>query len=262
MPVSRAEHRGLAELPASEVDIVERWTTRSGVRIRYLDNAPAAPVGLPILFSPGLSDFADEYLQMLAFFSPRRVLAVEVRGRGQSEAPANGYTVTNHVSDLVAVLDEERIARFHLMSFSRGTSWALELALAQPDRVASMSIGDYKAFEKGLLPTFTEDQMVSRFRGRPMTERVQPHVLAGLAADSRDRQLWHRLPELPFPLLVAQPGSGSGLVTDAVVAQYRAVRPDVEVVVVPDAAHDIFRPDRLYYPRAVAAFIAARCPGM
>jgi pimeloyl-ACP methyl ester carboxylesterase len=164
------------------------------------------------------------------------------------------------VSDLSAVLDEERIGRFHLMTFSRGTSWALELALQQPDRVASMSIGDYKAFELRMPPTFAENQMASRFRGKPMTERVQRHVLEGLVAESRDRQLWHRLSEIPCPLLVAQPGNGGGLVSDDVVAQYREVRPDVKVVVVPDASHDIFRPDRLYYPKAVAGFIADRCP--
>jgi hypothetical protein len=51
-------------------------------------------------------------------------------------------------------------------------------------------------------------------------------------------------------------------VSDEVVAQYRSVRPDVDVVVVPDASHDIFRPDRLFYPKAVAEFIASRCPGL
>jgi pimeloyl-ACP methyl ester carboxylesterase len=91
-----------------------------------------------------------------------------------------------------------------------------------------------------------------------MTERLPRHVLEGLAADSKGRELWDRLAELPGPLLVAQPGSGTGLVTDDIVARYRGVRPDVEVVVVPDAPHDIFRPDRLFYPRAVADFIARR----
>lgn len=239
----------------------ERWTERSGVRIRYLDNAPAAPTGLPVLFVPGLSDFADEYAEVLEFFAPRRVLVVEVRGRGQSEAPPSGYAVSDHVRDLQAVLEEEGIGDFHLMTFSRGTSWALELALTDPARVASLSIGDYKAFELRLTREFVDSQMQSRFRGRPMTERLSRHVLDGLAAASKGRELWDRLRELPCPLLVAQPGSGQGLVNDDVVGMYRTVRPDVEVVVVPDAPHDIFRPDRLFYPRAVADFIARRCPG-
>jgi pimeloyl-ACP methyl ester carboxylesterase len=241
--------------------IVQSWTDRSGPRIRYLDNAPADEVGLPILFSPGLSDFADEYVELLEFFAPRRVLAVEVRGRGGSEAPASGYALGDHVSDLEAVLAEEAIERFHLMTFSRGTSWGLQLALAEPQRVASISIGDYRAGEIALPEDFADMQMRTRFRGRPMPERIPRHVLEQVAADSKPRELWDELAGMPCPLLVAQPGGTGGVLGDELVARYRAARPDVEVVVVPDAPHDLFRPDRLYYPKAVAGFLADRCPG-
>jgi pimeloyl-ACP methyl ester carboxylesterase len=242
--------------------VVEGSTSRSGPRIRYLDNAPAEPAGLPILFSPGLSDFADEYTDMLEFFDPRRVLVVEVRGRGGSEAPATGYRARDHATDLEAVLEEEGIDRFHLMTFSRGTTWALELAFAHPERVASLSVGDYRAEEIGLPTHFVDAQMETRFRGRPMTERIPRHVLTELAAASVARELWDRVAELTCPLLVAQPGGEGGILSDKQLARYREARPDVEVVVVPDAAHDLFRRDRLFYPRAVADFLARRCPGL
>ena len=92
---------------AAVTPVVERWTQRSGVRIRYLDNSPDEPVGLPILLSPGFTDFADEYVEVLEFFAPRRVLVVEVRGRGGSEAPTTGYAAGDHTADLRAVVDEE-----------------------------------------------------------------------------------------------------------------------------------------------------------
>src|SRR5258708_22786202 len=144
--------------------IAERWTVRSGPRIRYLDNTPVEPVGLPILFSPGLSDVADEYVEMLEFFAPRRVLVVEVRGRGQSEAPPSGYTVKDHAADLEAALGENGIGRFHLMTFSRGTSWGLQLAIDNPQRVASISIGDYRAAEVALPDNFADVQLRTSFR--------------------------------------------------------------------------------------------------
>jgi len=245
--------------------IAEKWTTLSGPRIRYLDNAPvasAASTGLPVLFSPGLSDVADEYQEMLEHFTARRVLVVEVRGRGRSEAPASGYAVADHAADLEAVLHAERIERFHLMTFSRGTSWGLQLALAQPARVASLSIGDYRAEEIALPADFADSQMRTRFRGKPMNERLPRHVLEQLAADSRGRELWDELSRLPCPLLLARPGGDGGIVTDTIVDRYRQARPDLEVVVIPDAPHDIFRLDRLHYPKAVANFIARRCPGL
>ena len=242
--------------------ITERWTDRSGPRIRYLDNAPDAAAGLPILFSPGLSDFADEYEPMLELFAPRRVLAVEVRGRGGSEAPPFGYRAADHVDDLRAVLDEEGVERFHLMTFSRGTTWGLQLAIDEPGRVASIAIGDYRAAEIGLAHDFAEGQFRTRFRGKPMSERMPRHVLERLAADSVARELWDALAPLPCPLLVARAGTDAGILDDALIERYRKVRPDVEVVTVPDAPHDLFRPDRLFYPKAVAEFLDRRCPGL
>jgi non-heme chloroperoxidase len=232
-----------------------RWTTRSGIRVRYLDNAPEQPLGLPVLFSPGLTDFADDYIPMLEYLAPRRVLVVEVRGRGSSEAPPSGYAVADHARDLEAVVAEEGLERFHLMTFSRGTSWALELAFADPSRVASLSIGDYLAIEMELGPEFTDDQMLSRWRGLPVSERVQRHVMAGLQAQSKGRDLWDAVGRLPIPLLLAR-GADGGIVDDAAVARYRAIRPDVEIVVIPGATHDVFRPDRTAYPAAVAEWIA------
>lgn len=234
--------------------VVERWTTRSGPRIRYLDNSPSSPVGFPILFSPGVSDLADEYLEMLEYLAPRRLLVVEVRGRGGSEAPPTGYSAPDHAADLRAVLDEEGMDRFHLVTFSRGTTWGLELARSRPSKVVSLSIADYRAEEIGLPPGFAARQMETRFRGRPMSDRIPRHVMEELVAASTARDLWGLLAGLPCPLLVARPGGEGGLLTDEDVDRYRAVRPDVEIVTVPDAPHDVFRPDRLFFPKVVADF--------
>jgi non-heme chloroperoxidase len=240
---------------------VERFTERSGVRIRYLDNSPSEPRGLPILFAPGVTDFADEYIEVLEFFLPRRVIVIEVRGRGQSEAPSAGYSVADHLTDLHAVLDEENIDRFHLMTFSRGTSWGLDLALTSPERIETMSIGDYRAAEHGMGPDFAEMMMASRFRGKLMTERIQPHVLVELGRASRHRTLWSELGATGIPLLVAYGTEPGVLIEPGNVQQYRDHVPGVEIVVIRGSGHDLFRPDRLAYPRAVADFITRRAPG-
>lgn len=240
--------------------VAERWTTRSGPSIRYLSNDPAEPVGLPLLLSPGLSDRADEYTEALAAFLPRPALVVEVRGRGGSEAPATGYAAADHVADLRAVLEEEGIDRFHLMTFSRGTTWALGLAASVPDRVASLSIGDYAAAEVHLDEALLRSQVESRFRGVPMPERMPTRVLRAVAAESVGRALWDDLAALPCPLLVARSAAG-GVLGDELEARYRAARPDVEVVTIPGEGHDLFRHDRTAYPRAVTDFLARRCPG-
>jgi pimeloyl-ACP methyl ester carboxylesterase len=241
------------------VVIEEHWTTSGGARIRYLDNRPQAASGLPILFSPGVTDFADEYLAMLEFMAPRRVVVAEVRGRGRSDAPPAGYAVTDQADDLEAVVHHAGIERLHLMTFSRGTSSGLTLALRDPGRVASVSIGDYLAVELAMPPEWPEHHWSMRWRGRPMPERVGLHVLRGIQRASIARQLWADVAALGVPVLVAR-GSEGGLVTDRAEARYREAMPWVEVVTVEGAGHDLFRPDRLRYPSFIADFLARNFP--
>ena len=240
----------------------ESFTSRSGVRIRYLDSAPSDPVGLPILLSPGFTDHADEYVEVLEFFSPRRVLVVEVRGRGGSESPPSGYTAADHAGDLRAVLDEEGLDRFHAMTFSRGTTWALDLVLADPGRAASVCIGDYWPREHALDATLAEQVMAGRFRGKPLADRVEPHVIPSLFAASVDRDLHDALAATGLPVLVATGTEQGCILDDDSIAEYRERIPGVEVVTIAGASHDLFRPDRLAYPRVVADFIGRRAPDL
>ncbi len=189
---------------ATTGELVEGWTRRSGPLVHYLDNRPVDPLGLPVLFVPGLSDAAFEYTEMLEWMAPRRLLVVDVRGRGASDSPRTGYSAAAHAADLEAVLDEEAIERFHLVTFSRGTTWGLDLLRTNPARVASMAIVDYRAVEVRLPPTFADAQWGTRFRGRPMSERLQRHVLEEVAAASVARDLWDVLTTLHGPLLVAR----------------------------------------------------------
>jgi non-heme chloroperoxidase len=238
----------------TEIDVVERWTTSTGGKIRYLDNAPENPVGLPILFSPGFTDFADESLEVLRFFSPRRVLVVEVRGRGKSEAPLNSYQASDHADDLAAVLDQEGIDRFHLMTFSRGTTWGLELALRNLSRVATVSIGDYWAREHHLDREYAPNFMSTRFRGKPMPERISAHVVTEVFGASIDRDLLGPLAASGVPVLVATGTEPGCMLTEENLEEFKLRIPGVEVVSIPGASHDLFRPDRFAYPKAILAF--------
>jgi pimeloyl-ACP methyl ester carboxylesterase len=244
-----------AEAPPSR----ERFTLNDGLKVRYLDNDPPRPEGLPIVFVPGVTDFADEYAAALEFVAPRRLVVVEMRGRGGSDAPPTGYSVPEQASDVEAVIADTLIGRFHLMTFSRGTTPAIEVALADPGRVASLSIGDYLAAEIALPLQWVDSQWASRWRGRPMPERVQRHVLEQIAGAARARDLWEDVAGLGIPVLVARGDSG-GILTDAPVERYRRAIPGVEVVEISGSGHDLFRPDRLAYPAAVLEFIGRRTP--
>ena len=241
--------------------VVERYVDNDGVRIRYLDNGPDASDDLlPVVFVPGLTDSAEDYVEMFDLFADRRLLVIEMRGRGKSDSPEKGYAAADHAGDLESVIAAERPSRFHIMTFSRGTTGALDLALADRRRAATLAVGDYRLAEVALPPVFVDQMWSSRWRGRPVADRVGRHVLEGIQAEGRDRPLWDDVAALGLPVLVAR-GAEGGIVNDQVVEMYRQRIPGVEITTLPGSGHDLFRPDRLAYPRAVLDFINRRCPG-
>ena len=111
-----------------------RWAANGTVRIYYLDSGGAGP---PIVFVPGFTDVADDYLPILGDFG-RRFVVMDLRGRGRSDTPTAGYALADHAADIAAVIGEVTDGPVHLMSFSRGTCYALAWGCAHPDRVLSV----------------------------------------------------------------------------------------------------------------------------
>jgi pimeloyl-ACP methyl ester carboxylesterase len=64
-----------------------------------------------------------------------KVVLVDNRGVGESDAPEGPYSVAQLAEDAIAVLDAAGIERTHLLGTSLGGYVALELALSHPERL-------------------------------------------------------------------------------------------------------------------------------
>jgi non-heme chloroperoxidase len=268
---------------------LSRFAASGPVRIHYLDSAagrgpdggPGSPGGpgdgdrdgrAPLVFVPGLTDVAADYLPVLGEFG-RRTIVVDLRGRGASGTPdatsgdasGAGYAAADHVGDVEAVVDAAGVESFHLATFSRGTPYGLGFAFARPDRVLSVTIGDYPAREIGLPAGVADTLATGRWRGEPVLDRIAEAALHGVAAQSVERPLWDRLGALGRPVLVIRSGRvdrrGHVFLDDDAQDRYRQAVPGVEIVTFDDSGHDLFRPDPTRYPRLVAAFTARHEPG-
>ena len=75
--------------------------------------------------------------------APRhRVIAYDLRGRGDSDKPDKGYSLSIHGDDLEALLDHFGLEKAILVGHSLGANIAVRFAAARPHRVARLVLID------------------------------------------------------------------------------------------------------------------------
>ena len=80
-----------------------------------------------------------------------RLVAYDLRGRGDSDKPGTGYSLASHGRDLAALLDSLGLRRVVLMGHSLGATIALRFAVDHPARVRRLVlIGHIDAAERTL----------------------------------------------------------------------------------------------------------------
>jgi 3-oxoadipate enol-lactonase len=89
-------------------------------------------------------DITDWRLQIAEFGRGFRVLAMDLRGHGRSEAPADrdAYTVALMVDDVEELTRVAGLERFHLVGHSMGGAIAQEIALRTPKKLLSLTLED------------------------------------------------------------------------------------------------------------------------
>jgi pimeloyl-ACP methyl ester carboxylesterase len=120
-----------------------------GLRLHIREYGPRSSDLLPVVCLPGLSRTAGDFDALAAALSsnpkaPRRVVALDYRGRGLSEYdrnPAN-YTLSVELADLLAVLVARAAAPAVFVGASRGGILAMLLAGARPTAIAGVVFND------------------------------------------------------------------------------------------------------------------------
>ena len=71
-----------------------------------------------------------------------QVLAMDLRGRGLSEKPASGYSISHHCRDIQALLKHENIDQVVMLGHSLGALIGLEFAAKFPEAVERLILVD------------------------------------------------------------------------------------------------------------------------
>ena len=70
------------------------------------------------------------------------MIAYDLRGRGESDKPEEGYSLTQHNQDLLGLLDHFALKRAVLVGHSLGAHIAVRFAARHPERVAKLVLVD------------------------------------------------------------------------------------------------------------------------
>jgi len=124
-----------------------RWTSPDGLSLFARDYAPAdGPARLPVIAIHGLTrNSADfEVIAALIAQSGRRVLAVDVRGRGQSDRAPDPMTYTPDVyaRDVVALMEQLGIEKAVFLGTSMGGLITMALTAIKPKAIAAAILND------------------------------------------------------------------------------------------------------------------------
>jgi pimeloyl-ACP methyl ester carboxylesterase len=112
-----------------------RTVSVDGVNLSILE----AGSGDPVLYVHGVVTTSTIFPSYLAAYSPAfRGIAVDLRGYGDSDKPATGFTIKQFSRDLIALADKLGLRKPVWVGVSMGGMILQQLALDYPDRVRAL----------------------------------------------------------------------------------------------------------------------------
>lgn len=95
--------------------------------------------GEPMVLIPGLCGDLYNWKKMVPFLKDRcRVILMDCRGSGLTEAPDRAFTMSEMADDVSGLMNGLGFSRYHVLGWSMGGNVAQEVALCHPDEVASL----------------------------------------------------------------------------------------------------------------------------
>lgn len=150
--------------------------------------------GLPVLFVHSFAGSSKHWTSQLEFLRrTRRAIALDLRGHGGSEPPANeDYAIPSLARDIAATVDTLELDEFILVGHSMGGAASIAYAGGHPQRVAGLLLvgtpGKAPAAqsEKILAAMKADYERVTEGYWNRLLEGAEPEVRAQVRADMEE----------------------------------------------------------------------------
>lgn len=237
--------------------MVNMFAENECVKIHYVNKEETGATSDPIVIIPGLAESAEDYLSLVPKIKNRTVIVISLRGRGQSDAPLQGYSLEDHVRDIETVIIEElKLDSFYLFGYSRGVSYMLAFGLAHSEKVSGIIIGDYPAIHTKLPEQWVDFFIgLPPWRGKTALERMPKHALEGIQRESSEKIMWEQLSSFTCPVMVIGGGKKGSLLSEEHMQLYKNHLLDVQLNVLEDSDHNLFFPEEEKLVRLINNFL-------
>lgn len=123
------------------------WTSADGLTLYARDHAPGSgPAKLPVVCIHGLTRNSRDFEVVAPHIARqgRRVLSLDIRGRGRSDRDSNpgNYQVGVYAADVAALMDQSGISRAVFIGTSMGGLITMTLAMLRPDLIGGAVLND------------------------------------------------------------------------------------------------------------------------
>ncbi len=179
-----------------------RFSAQDGVSLFYRDwPGPATGGGVPLLCLSGLSRNSRDFSRLAELQSRRRrVVALDYRGRGRSEWPADwrSYKPRTYLNDIGHLLAVAGLGRVCVLGTSLGGFLAMGLGITQPISLAGAILNDAGP---GIAGGSIERVLahVGRDSPQPDLESATAHLKATLGRIGfREEATWRRFAEATY----------------------------------------------------------------
>jgi pimeloyl-ACP methyl ester carboxylesterase len=124
--------------------VSDRYIDANGIRLHYLDHDGHGPT---LVLAPGLTANAHSFggLVNAGLAEVAHVLALDLRGRGESDHPETGYRMEDHARDVLGLLDLLGLDAVVMGGHSFGGLLTYWLAANHPERVERCIVLDAPA---------------------------------------------------------------------------------------------------------------------
>ncbi len=199
-------------------------TLRQGVRLHW----EIEGYGPPLLLLNSIGTDLHLWDRVMPHLDGYRVVRMDTRGHGQSDAPVGDYSLEMLAQDVLVVLDDAGLERVAIAGVSLGGMIAMELAFDHPERVAALlpictsakmdsaawaarvatvRAGGTEAIlelamSRFLSPSFMQSEPEIAAQVADGLWRMADAGYAGCAAAIRDMDIYWRLGTLRLPTLV------------------------------------------------------------